>query len=439
ELAREDGVSVDAFSAFVQTLSRASWLPRPSARIKSRPVYRQVSTASAGLADVEAGFLGLLGAAFKRLELLLGLGTRQQRQGLGVTDRSGETFSLGQIQLMPGSVELSGAAVAISGLASTTCKNQNKQWQTDKGFHSGVTSRVNRECAALTVRGSKSAAARGYARFFHLVISQQTIPYSRLGEDEPRSGWIICQLLPQMPHHDTQIVTVFGVRRPPDILEQLLLGNDPPGMPRQLCQHRVFLAGQRHFLTVEQHTPIGEVDGERPELKRRIGLFTARRLPEQRPDSSQKLLNAKRFGHVVVGAGVQCLNFLCLTGAHRKHQHRHRRPLAKLAQHLLTVHVRQPKVEHQQIRFVQRRLSQPLRACGGFQHLVALRHQTDAQKLANLRLVVDDQNGGRLAQADSSSSTSGCACSGRNRVMRVPSPSMPSSTVSRPPCAPIIP
>ena len=65
-----------------------------------------------------------------------------------------------------------------------------------------------------------------------------------------------------MPNHDSQIVTVLGVGRSPNVLEQLLLGDDPPRMPRQLRQHRVLLTGQRNFGALEQYPAIGQVHGE---------------------------------------------------------------------------------------------------------------------------------------------------------------------------------
>jgi hypothetical protein len=69
---------------------------------------RQVSSlaSGAGFANIETGFLGLFAAAFEAFELLLGLGRRQQRQRLGVTDRAGKTFGLGQVQFMPRRIEL---------------------------------------------------------------------------------------------------------------------------------------------------------------------------------------------------------------------------------------------------------------------------------------------------------------------------------------------
>ncbi|MNP14045.1 hypothetical protein D3C76_1063550 [compost metagenome] len=143
-------------------------------------------------------------------------------------------------------------------------------------------------------------------------------------------------------------------------------------MPCQLRQHRVFLAGQRDFAAIEQDPAIGQVHHQRAEGQRRWLGFAHRRLAQQRTNPRQEFLDAERLGHVVIGAAIQRLDFLPFTGTHREHQHRHRRPLAKLTQYLLAVHVRQAEVEHQQVRFVQRRLRQAFGAGTGLQHLVAL-------------------------------------------------------------------
>jgi len=108
-------------------------------------------------------------------------------------------------------------------------------------------------------------------------------------------------------------------------------------------------------------------------------------------------LDAKGFGHIVVGAAIEGLDFLSFAGAHRQHQHRHRRPLSKLAQHLLAVHIRQAQIQHQQVRFAQRGLGQPFAASAGFDHFVALGGQADAQEFADLRFVINDQNRRGLA------------------------------------------
>ncbi len=194
-----------------------------------------------------------------------------------------------------------------------------------------------------------------------------------------------------MADHDPQVVAVFGVGRAPDVLEQLLLGNDPPRVPRQLRQYRVLLAGQGHFGAVQQHPSIRQVHRQRTEHQRGFLWLARRGLAQQGADAGEKLLDAERFGHVIVGTVVQRLDLLRFAGPYREHQHRHRRPLAKLAQHLLAVHVRQAQVEYQQIGLVQRRLGKPFSAGTGFQHLVALGAQADAQEFADLRFVIDNQ------------------------------------------------
>ncbi|MNI64466.1 hypothetical protein D3C73_1199110 [compost metagenome] len=226
-------------------------------------------------------------------------------------------------------------------------------------------------------------------------------------------------------------------------------------MPRQLRQHRVFLAGQRHFHTLEQHPAIGQVHRQRAEAERRLQGIPRWHLAQQCAHPGEKFLDTEWFGHVVIGTAIERFDFLPFAGAHRQHQHRHRGPLAKLAQHLLAVHVRQAEVEHQQIGFAERRLRQAFGAGASLQHLVALGGKADAQELADLRFVVDDEDGRGLAHglrsrhgefqrvsgftAQPSSSSAGCSCNGRCRVMHVPRPSMPSATLIRPPWAPTMP
>ncbi|MNX66144.1 hypothetical protein D3C86_972290 [compost metagenome] len=220
-------------------------------------------------------------------------------------------------------------------------------------------------------------------------------------------GRVIREFLAQVPDHDTQVVSVFGVGRSPDVLEQLLLGDHPPRMPRQLRQHGVFLASQRDFDTVEQYPAIRQVDRQRTEAQRRWLGFADGRLAQQRTNPRQEFLDAERLGHVVIGAAIQGLDFLPFTGAHGEHQHRHRRPLAKIAQYLLAVHVRQAEVEHQQVRLVQRGLRQSFTAGTRLQHFVALGSEADAQEFADLRFVVNDQNGRGLAHEFTSTQRSG--------------------------------
>ena len=55
-----------------------------------------------------------------------------------------------------------------------------------------------------------------------------------------------------------------------------LLGNHPPGMARQLRQHRVLLARQSHFRTVQQYPPIRQVHRQRSKAQCRFLGFPRR-------------------------------------------------------------------------------------------------------------------------------------------------------------------
>jgi hypothetical protein len=79
-------------------------------------------------------------------------------------------------------------------------------------------------------------------------------------------------------------------------------------------------------------------------------------------------------------------------------------------EHLLAVHVGQAEVQHHQVGAHQRRLAEALGTGARFDHLVALGGQADAQELANLRFVVDDQQGtGQKGAGNAHAQVSGSA------------------------------
>ncbi|SVJ78705.1 Uncharacterised protein [Klebsiella pneumoniae] len=195
-----------------------------------------------------------------------------------------------------------------------------------------------------------------------------------------------------MADHDPQVMGVFDMGRTPDILEQLLLGHYPSEMACQRGEHRILLARQRHFRTLQGDSAIGEVHLQRADRHRRLRAFALRRLAQQDAHAGEELLDAERLGHVVVGAAIQGQYLLALAGAHRQHQHRHLRPFAQVAKDVLAVAVRQAEVEHHQVRPVQRGLGQPLFAGAGLEHPVALGIEADTEELADLRFVVDQQD-----------------------------------------------
>ena len=88
-----------------------------------------------------------------------------------------------------------------------------------------------------------------------------------------------------------------------------------------------------------------------------------------------------------------CYDLTFCDGPGGEHQNRGGAPFAQLDQHVLAVAVRQAEVEHDQVGLAGGAQAQALGGRLGLQYRVALAAQADAQELANLRFVVDHQNG----------------------------------------------
>ncbi len=241
-----------------------------------------------------------------------------------------------------------------------------------------------------------------------------------------------------MTDHHAQVVAVADVARPPDVAQQLLLRHHASEVLAKQGEHRILLGRQGDFAALHADPSIGQVDVQPATDDVRRQRFAYLPLAQQHAHTGQELLNTEGLAHVVVGAAVQRQHLLALAGAHRQHQHRHLAPFTQAAQDLLAVEIGQTKVEHHHIRALQGRLGQTVFAVRGLQHPIALSTEGDAQKLANLRLIVDQQNARSLAH-HSSSVACGCAVNGRCRVRLAPRPSSPSPTLTRPPWAPTMP
>ena len=215
---------------------------------------------------------------------------------------------------------------------------------------------------------------------------------AQLVQDEARLRRVVAQLLPQLADEDPQVVGVPLVRLAPDGAQQLLVRDDAPGMHRQVAQQLELLARQVHRLAGDADGVARLVDHQLAHLDHRRRRVGCRPGAQQGAHAGQQLGHAEGLGHVVVGPGVQRRHLLRLGLAHREHQHRHRRPLAQRPHHGLAVAIRQPEVEHHQLRPLGGGQRQAGGAVGGLQHGIAVGLQRDAQEAADLRLVVDHQD-----------------------------------------------
>ena len=114
--------------------------------------------------------------------------------------------------------------------------------------------------------------------------------------------------------------------------------------------------------------------------------------PQIRADSREEFIYAKRFGHVIVSAGVEGLHFGALLAFHREHDDRSVRFEAKAATDFESVHYRHGEVRDHQ---VGRPVAGDLQ--GGFSvvsdtQIVAVSIERRAQHAGDLGLVVNHED-----------------------------------------------
>ena len=65
-------------------------------------------------------------------------------------------------------------------------------------------------------------------------------------DDQQRLGGIGFDLLPQLAHQDTQILNVAGTR-PPNVADQLLMGDDESDVGRKPMEQGIFPVSYTHL------------------------------------------------------------------------------------------------------------------------------------------------------------------------------------------------
>ena len=113
---------------------------------------------------------------------------------------------------------------------------------------------------------------------------------------------------------------------------------------------------------------------------------------QRHTDPCEQLLNGKRLGQVIVGAGIESCHLVHHGIACGDHNHRHIFVLADAPQHLHTVELRQQYIEQNQIVVALQRQVHGGAAVGGVLHLVALVLQLECHKAGDFLLVLYDQD-----------------------------------------------
>mmetsp|Transcript_15321 Transcript_15321/g.36556 ORF Transcript_15321/g.36556 Transcript_15321/m.36556 type:complete len:272 (-) Transcript_15321:132-947(-) len=222
---------------------------------------------------------------------------------------------------------------------------------------------------------------------------------TRFGHQPLRAVGVGLDLLAQVGHVHTDIVHVIGMARPPHGLQQMLMRQHPSRRVAQLLQQTVFDRRQMQLfaalLRAARHDTPCSIHRDRPEAQHRVGIGATRAPAQLHPHPGQQLGHTEGLDQIVIGAGVERLDLALFTVAGRQHQHRGLRPAAKLANEIEPIAVRQPEVQHHQLRPARGRVDQAALQARRLEHLQALAFQRQAHETPDLRLVLDHQHARR--------------------------------------------
>ena len=168
-----------------------------------------------------------------------------------------------------------------------------------------------------------------------------------------------------------------------------------PGDGGHVGEQVELLGGQVDRLVVDAHLATRHIDRDAVEAEllaplRLVGLAPV--TAQDGLDARQQLGPAERLGDVVVGADLEPDDAVDLVALRRQDDHRGRHPLASQdAEDLDAAHARQHDVQQDEVEALaagglERRL-----AVGGGRHLVALSRQVEGQRLAQGRVVLDEE------------------------------------------------
>jgi len=137
----------------------------------------------------------------------------------------------------------------------------------------------------------------------------------------------------------------------------------------------------------------GEVDlapADANRARQRVRVIAA----QDSPQPGQEFFHRERLGDIVVGAGVERSDLVPRPGAARQDDDRGPGPPAQSLDHLDAVHIGQPEVKDDRIRWPPGCLGERVAAGRGGGDVVTAHAQVDAQGAEHRGLVIDHQHPG---------------------------------------------
>src|SRR4029078_7467036 len=138
----------------------------------------------------------------------------------------------------------------------------------------------------------------------------ESVTDPRLREQIPWSSGIALEFAAKRSNEHAQVLWLFDGVSPPAGLQNRAMCKHPPRVLREQQQEIEFLRRQSDLLSATEDAAAIAIDDEIP--ARHLSFRPARRLqaPQRNADPRHQLLGAERFGHVVVGPGIERRNLV---------------------------------------------------------------------------------------------------------------------------------
>ena len=219
-----------------------------------------------------------------------------------------------------------------------------------------------------------------------------------LGDQQLGLGRILLDLLPQPIDMRLQSMRGDAGVVAPDLMQQHVAGHDPLTGAIEIFEDRGFLLGQPDLAAAAIDQQFGRrLEGVRSDGEDRILALLV--LPELRADAREQHAELEGLGDIIVGAGFKAEDGVGIGGLSREHDDRTLEPAAaKELARLAAVEIGEADIEQHEIDMTVPRKLEPVRRVGG-EHRVELLVQGKllAQGVAELVIVVDDQDLARIA------------------------------------------
>src|SRR6185369_3770174 len=225
--------------------------------------------------------------------------------------------------------------------------------------------------------------------------SPEHVPDAANGVDEPWRARVVLDLAAEPVDVDVDGPRLAGVVVAPDPLEQLVASEDLARVADEEREQVERLRLDRQRLAVPQEAVAGEVDLDPLEIddrRRRLDRDSLFGAAEEGPDPGRQLAQAEWLRDVVVGAQLEPDDLIELRALCREHHDRHARFGPDDPADLDAGELGQHEVQEDQVGPVPPEARERFSAVGRLDHPESLRIECVRERLAERRLVLDDED-----------------------------------------------